>query len=96
MYCTAGITQDVLIMVSCFNGQRMFYCGNSLADFWYPKRYFILVEDEPEIIELVPNIILNPGFDGPRHLQDITPDENSNNETLLPLNNNTVVQPEDL
>lgn len=54
------------------------------------------VEDEPEIIELVPNIILNPGFDAPRHHQDITPDENSNNETPLRLNNNTVVQPQDL
>ncbi|KAL1501308.1 hypothetical protein ABEB36_006652 [Hypothenemus hampei] len=33
-------------------------------------------EIEPEIIELVPNIILNPGFEGPSHFNDITPDEN--------------------
>lgn len=55
-----------------------------------------LVEDEPEIIELVPNIILNPGFEGPSRFDDITPDENSNNEVPMRLNNNTVVQPEDL
>lgn len=54
------------------------------------------VEEEPEIIELVPNIILNPGFEGPSHLNDITPDENSNNETPIRLNNNTVIQPRNL
>ncbi|XP_019768014.1 Down syndrome cell adhesion molecule homolog isoform X2 [Dendroctonus ponderosae] len=54
------------------------------------------VEDEPEIIELLPNIILNPGFEGPSRFDDITPDENSNNGTLTRLNNNTVVQPQDL
>ncbi|ENN72529.1 hypothetical protein YQE_10869, partial [Dendroctonus ponderosae] len=55
-----------------------------------------VVEDEPEIIELLPNIILNPGFEGPSRFDDITPDENSNNGTLTRLNNNTVVQPQDL
>ncbi|CAG9768106.1 unnamed protein product [Ceutorhynchus assimilis] len=58
------------------------------------KPYFD--EDEPEIIELVPNIILNPGFEGPSHRNDISPDENSNNETPIRLNNNTVVQPQNL
>lgn len=48
--------------------------------------------EEQEIIELVPNIILNPGFD-PHNQTDQIPDENSNNETPLRLNNNTVVQP---
>lgn len=57
--------------------------------------------EEQEIIELVPNIILNPGFDGNNHLHAATTrttehfpaDENSNSETTLHLNNNTVVQP---
>ncbi|XP_050315911.1 cell adhesion molecule DSCAM isoform X2 [Anthonomus grandis grandis] len=55
-------------------------------------------EDEPEIIELLPNIILNPGFEGSqqrrRPSEDLSPDENSNNETPLRLNNNTVVYPQ--
>ncbi|XP_050514990.1 contactin-1 [Diabrotica virgifera virgifera] len=50
------------------------------------------VIEEQEIIELVPNIILNPGFD-PNNVSDQLPDENSNSETPLRLNNNTVVQP---
>ncbi|CAG9863503.1 unnamed protein product [Phyllotreta striolata] len=52
------------------------------------------VVEEQEIIELVPNIILNPGFDQNNQEQPLLPpDENSNNETPLRLNNNTVVQP---
>lgn len=54
--------------------------------------FFFLVLEEQEIIELVPNIILNPGFD-PNSNNDQMPDENSNSETPLRLNNNTVVQP---
>ncbi|XP_066149228.1 protein turtle homolog B isoform X1 [Euwallacea fornicatus] len=54
------------------------------------------VVEEPEIIELLPNIILNPGFEGPSHRSDITPDENWNNENPVRLNNNTIVQPQDL
>ncbi|KAJ8922224.1 hypothetical protein NQ315_004161 [Exocentrus adspersus] len=50
------------------------------------------VTEEQEVIELVPNIILNPGFD-PQNQNDQVPDENSNSETPLRLNNNTVVQP---
>lgn len=50
--------------------------------------------DEQEIIELVPNIILNPGFeDNTQHTEHLPADENSNNETAIRLNNNTVVQP---
>lgn len=50
--------------------------------------------DEQEIIELVPNIILNPGFeDNNQHTEHFPADENSNNETTIRLNNNTVVQP---
>lgn len=50
--------------------------------------------DEQEIIELVPNIILNPGFeDNTQHTELLPADENSNNETTIRLNNNTVVQP---
>lgn len=51
--------------------------------------------EEQEIIELVPNIILNPGFDGnnAQSSAQLPADENSNNETPVRLNNNTVVQP---
>lgn len=55
-------------------------------------RYMFSVTEEQEDIELVPNIILNPGFD-PSNNNDRLPDENSNNETPLRLNNNTVIQP---
>ncbi|KAF7282732.1 hypothetical protein GWI33_002121 [Rhynchophorus ferrugineus] len=50
------------------------------------------VEEEQEVIELVPNIILNPGFEGTA-ANRTEPDENSNNENPMRLNNNTVVQP---
>ncbi|KAK9696126.1 Fibronectin type III domain [Popillia japonica] len=50
--------------------------------------------DQQEVIELVPNIILNPGFEGNIHTEQMqAADENSNSETTLRLNNNTVVQP---
>lgn len=49
--------------------------------------------DDQEIIELVPNIILNPGFEGNSHTERIPADENSNSETAIRLNNNTVIQP---
>lgn len=52
--------------------------------------------DEQEIIELVPNIILNPGFDEQSQQQAgllVPADENSNSETTVRLNNNTVIQP---
>ncbi|XP_022903086.2 cell adhesion molecule DSCAM isoform X1 [Onthophagus taurus] len=51
------------------------------------------VEDEQEVIELVPNIILNPGFEGNMQADQMPADENCNNETPVRLNNNTVVQP---
>lgn len=54
------------------------------------------VEEEQEIIELVPNIILNPGFEGPNYNNEQPPDENSNHETPMRLNNNTVVQPRNM
>lgn len=50
------------------------------------------VSEEQEVIELVPNIILNPGFDGNIGNETLPADENSNNETPIRLNNNTVVQ----
>ncbi|KAG5873549.1 hypothetical protein JTB14_024534 [Gonioctena quinquepunctata] len=53
------------------------------------------VVEEQEIIELVPNIILNPGFDPNTNAEQL-PDENSNSETPMRLNNNTVVQPHNL
>ncbi|GLH09487.1 Uncharacterized protein GBIM_14589 [Gryllus bimaculatus] len=50
--------------------------------------------DDQEIIELVPNIILNPGFyEGEAHTEHIEPDENSNDQTTTRINNNTIVQP---
>ncbi|XP_015594105.1 protein turtle homolog A isoform X2 [Cephus cinctus] len=48
--------------------------------------------EEQEVIELVPNIILNPGFFDER-TERIPQDENSNNQTTTRLNNNTVIQP---
>lgn len=50
--------------------------------------------EEQEIIELVPNIILNPGYyDDDARTERIQPDENSNDQTTTRINNNTVVQP---
>lgn len=50
--------------------------------------------DEQEIIELVPNIILNPGFyEADAHTEHIEPDENSNDQTTTRINNNTIIQP---
>lgn len=55
------------------------------------------MSEENEIIELVPNIILNPGFDDNTTVTEHIPaDENSNNETTLRLNNNTVVHPRNM
>lgn len=48
--------------------------------------------EEQEVIELVPNIILNPGFFDER-TERIPQDENLNTQTTTRLNNNTVVQP---
>ncbi|XP_043515653.1 contactin-2 isoform X4 [Frieseomelitta varia] len=48
--------------------------------------------EEQEVIELVPNIILNPGFFDER-TEHIPQDENFNNQTTTRLNNNSVVQP---
>ncbi|CAH0548017.1 unnamed protein product [Brassicogethes aeneus] len=62
----------------------------------YQECRMATVIEEQEIIELVPNIILNPGFDGNAQQQNeanMPADENSNNETPMRLNNNTVVQP---
>lgn len=55
-----------------------------------------VVSEEQEIIELVPNIILNPGFEDSSRTEHIPADENSNNETTLRLNNNTVIQPRNI
>ncbi|EFN74833.1 Down syndrome cell adhesion molecule-like protein 1 [Camponotus floridanus] len=48
--------------------------------------------EEQEVIELVPNIILNPGFFDER-TEHVPQDENFNNQTTTRLNNNNVVQP---
>lgn len=48
--------------------------------------------EEQEVIELVPNIILNPGFFDER-TEHVPQDENFNNQTTTRLNNNSVVQP---
>lgn len=48
--------------------------------------------EEQEVIELVPNIILNPGFFD-EHTEQIPQDENFNTQTTTRLNNNSVIQP---
>jgi len=45
-----------------------------------------------ESIELMPNIILNPGYDF-HTIEILEPDENSNDTTPLRMNNNSVVHP---
>ncbi|XP_046390641.1 protein turtle homolog A isoform X2 [Ischnura elegans] len=50
-----------------------------------------LQSEDQEVIELLPNIILNPGFDS--DAERIEPDENSNDQTASVLNNNTLVHP---
>ncbi|XP_063225073.1 protein turtle homolog A [Bacillus rossius redtenbacheri] len=50
--------------------------------------------DEQEAIELVPNIILNPGYyDEDMRVERVALDENSNDHMTTMMNNNTVVQP---
>lgn len=92
----------------------LYYCTiilSALQTNWLlPGDWTEQVGDEQEIIELVPNIILNPGFEGggaacagqsllvpvcvTQNQQQA--DENSNNETAVRLNNNSVVQPAQL
>nr|CAD7574712.1 unnamed protein product [Timema californicum] len=51
-------------------------------------------QDDQETIELVPNIILNPGYyDDDARMERIERDENSNDHTTTRMNNNTIVQP---
>jgi len=45
-----------------------------------------------ESIELMPNIILNPGYDF-QSMDMQEPDENSNDTTALRVNNNSVIHP---
>ncbi|KAG8232025.1 hypothetical protein J437_LFUL012049 [Ladona fulva] len=47
--------------------------------------------EDQEVIELMPNIILNPGFDSDS--ERIEPDENSNDQTASFVNNNTIIHP---
>ncbi|CAH1397912.1 unnamed protein product [Nezara viridula] len=55
----------------------------------------IVTEKEVEALELIPNIILNPGYHdyGYHDYMNGDPDENSNDTAPLRLNNNTVVRP---
>lgn len=46
-----------------------------------------------ESIELMPNIILNPGYDFQSMEITTQPDENSNDATALRINNNSVIYP---
>ena len=56
--------------------------------------HFSVRRDEQEVIELVPNIIRNPGYyDDDARMERIEPDENSNDQTTTRINNNTVIQP---
>ncbi|KAK9513018.1 hypothetical protein O3M35_001304 [Rhynocoris fuscipes] len=48
---------------------------------------------DTETMELIPNIILNPGYQDYLQSEWIEPDENSNDQTTIRLNNNTVINP---
>lgn len=52
-------------------------------------------EKEVEALELIPNIILNPGYYDYGGYNDYSgdPDENSNDSVPVRLNNNNVVRP---
>lgn len=55
--------------------------------------FFVTVHnDDEEIIELVPNIILNPAFDV-ETAEQLELDENFNDQLAMRVNNNTVIQP---
>jgi hypothetical protein len=49
----------------------------------------LVMSDDDEIIELVPNIILNPAYD----VEQLELDENFNDHFAMRMNNNTVIQP---
>lgn len=49
----------------------------------------LVLSDDDEIIELVPNIILNPAYD----VEQLELDENFNDHFAMRMNNNTVIQP---
>ncbi|XP_046680819.1 uncharacterized protein LOC124367763 isoform X1 [Homalodisca vitripennis] len=54
----------------------------------------LIVGDDQEVMELVPNIILNPGYhEGGGRMEWTDPDENCNDYRTTRLNNNTVVRP---
>lgn len=56
--------------------------------------HLTVYQEEQEVIELVPNIILNPGYyDDDARMERIEPDENSNDHMTTRMNNNTVIQP---
>uniref|UniRef100_A0A146LAC8 Protein sidekick-1 n=3 Tax=Lygus hesperus TaxID=30085 RepID=A0A146LAC8_LYGHE len=50
-------------------------------------------EKDVETMELIPNIILNPGYQDFGQSEWAEPDENSNDTTAIRLNNNTVINP---
>jgi hypothetical protein len=55
-----------------------------VVNFWV-----LVLSDDDEIIELVPNIILNPAYD----VEHLELDENFNDHFAMRMNNNTVIQP---
>lgn len=74
--------------------------GSATIYILYKESHLSIVsEKEVEALELIPNIILNPGYheygyqDYGGHEYSVDPDENSNNTAPLRLNNNTVVRP---
>ncbi|KAL1140222.1 hypothetical protein AAG570_000154, partial [Ranatra chinensis] len=53
----------------------------------------LIHKDDHETMELIPNIILNPGYQEERQTEWLEPDENSNDRSAIRLNNNTVINP---
>lgn len=55
--------------------------------------FYLGATKDLETLELIPNIILNPGYQDYLQSEWVEPDENSNDTTTIRLNNNTVVNP---
>ncbi|KAG8298760.1 hypothetical protein J6590_007347 [Homalodisca vitripennis] len=73
------------VLLQCSNNNSLNVC-TFLA--------IVFVGDDQEVMELVPNIILNPGYhEGGGRMEWTDPDENCNDYRTTRLNNNTVVRP---
>jgi hypothetical protein len=93
LFLESNKRQTDKLFVLCAGRRSIKLPAQFLSKWLYYSIHKFTVPEEQEIIELVPNIILNPGFEGNVQNEQLPADENSNNETPLRLNNNTVVQP---